>query len=67
VVFSQADLFFAGGIFAADRLSGPPAKMDFHRWAVGFTLIYIFVGGYLAPKIMSAYENKYPTSAKMFF
>jgi hypothetical protein len=51
----------------ADRLSGPFAKMDFRGQAAGFTLICIFVGGYLALMVIPVWKNKRPTLLKIIF
>ena len=65
--------FFVGTIFA-----GGPYKVRLRKgahsqahliWSARrrFTPIYIFVGGHLAPKVISACENKTPTLGKMLF
>lgn len=41
--------------------------MDFRRRTASITLVYIFVGSYFAPRVMSTCKNKYPISAKMLF
>lgn len=38
----------------ADLLSGPPRKINFRRWTVSSTPIYIFLDGYLASRVISA-------------
>jgi hypothetical protein len=42
-------------------------KNEFSQAGSGFHPDLHFLGGYLAPKVMSACENKYPTSVKMLF
>jgi hypothetical protein len=62
-------LIFAGAphVIRLRRLSGPPAKIDFRRRTSNFTPTYIFVGGHLALRVMSACENKTPMLGKMLF
>ncbi|BAD87805.1 hypothetical protein [Oryza sativa Japonica Group] len=42
-------------------------KPDFRRRTTNFTPIYIFVGGHLTPRLMSACEKKTPTLEKKYF
>nr|ABA93975.2 hypothetical protein LOC_Os11g31250 [Oryza sativa Japonica Group] len=61
-----------------DNVTGGPYKVRLRKgahsqahliWSARrrFTPIYIFIGGHLAPKVISACENKTPTLGKMLF
>ena len=52
-------------VFQADLLSGSPGKIDLHRRTASFTPVYIFVGGHLAPSVISVWKKA--KSAKMLF
>lgn len=55
------------GIFVGGPFKWSAYKNEFSQAGNGFHLDLHFLGGYLAPKVMSACENKYPTSVKMLF
>lgn len=52
-------------VFQADLLSGSPGKIDLRRRTASFTPVYIFVGGHLAPRVISVWKKT--KSSKMHF
>jgi hypothetical protein len=68
----ELSFFLVGTIFAGRPLKWSACE-NYFRWrrlsglTANFTPIYIFVGGHLAPRVMSACEKKTPHRVKCFF